>query len=281
MVPAIVSASRSGYPARRTIVESTSMGRIAAVIPAFNEARTIRDVAECTLRQVPFVVVVDDGSIDGTVAALAGLPVTLLRNDGNCGKAVSLAKGAEYALARGAEAILTLDGDGQHRPEDIPLLLAAYKHDPGAVVIGERLHDRDRIPWGRYLANRFANFWIAWAAGQPIADSQSGFRVYPAALLREVRPRLDRASGFVFESEILIEVARRGVRLATVPIAAIYPTRGRRSHFRPVLDIARIARMVAWKLLSRGLYLPGLIRSLQRSTGNHVAGRAGERREAR
>jgi glycosyltransferase involved in cell wall biosynthesis len=257
------------------------MGRIAAVIPAFNEAHTIRDVAERTLRHVPFVVVVDDGSTDGTGAALAGLSVTLLSNDGNRGKAVSLAKGAEYALARGAGAILTLDGDGQHRPEDIPRLVAAHERDPGAVIIGSRLHDRDCIPRDRYLANRFANFWVAWAAGQPIADSQSGFRIYPAALLREFKPRADRASGFVFESEILIDAGRRGVRLNNVPISAIYPARARRSHFRPVLDIVQIARMVAWKLLSRGLYLPGLVRSLQRPARRDFVDESGGRGEAR
>jgi len=236
---------------------------IAAVIPAFNEARTIRDVAERVWRQIPFVVVVDDGSTDGTGAALVGLPVTLLRNDANRGKAVSLARGAEYALAQGAGAILTLDGDGQHCPEDIPRLVAVHEQNPGALVIGSRLHDRDRIPRDRYLANRFANFWIAWAAGEPVADSQSGFRIYPASLLRAFRPRRDRASGFVFESEILIEAGRRGVRILDVPVATVYPERARRSYFRPVLDIARITRMVAWKLLSRGLYLSGLIKSLQ------------------
>jgi glycosyltransferase involved in cell wall biosynthesis len=254
---------------------------LAAVIPAFNEARTIRDVAERTLQHVPFVIVVDDGSTDGTGAALAGLAVTLLSNEQNRGKAVSLAKGAEYAFARGARAILTLDGDGQHRPEDIPRLVAAHDRDPRAIIIGSRLHDRDRIPRDRYLANRFANFWIAWAAGQPIADSQSGFRVYPAALLQEGRPRLDRASGFVFESEILIDAGRRDVRLINVPISAIYPARARRSHFRPVLDIAQITRMVAWKLLSSGLYLPGLVRSLQPTARDEVEGQAGGRGEAR
>ncbi len=242
------------------------MSICAAVIPAFDEARTIRDVAERTLREIPWLVVVDDGSTDATGALLAGLPLTLLRNDANRGKAMSLARAFEHALDRGAEAIVTLDGDGQHRPEDIGRLLAAHLRDPQALVIGSRLHNDRDIPRARYLANRFANFWIAWAAGQPIVDSQSGFRVYPAALLREVRLRADCATSFVFESEILIEAGRRGVRITAVPIAAIYPERARRSHFRPVLDIARIVRMVAWKLLSKGLYLQGLVRSL-RSTG--------------
>lgn len=240
------------------------MGRLAAVIPAFNEVGTIRDVAARTLRRVSEVVVVDDGSSDGTGAALAGLPVTLIRNERNRGKAFSLARGAGHAIARGAEAIVTLDADGQHRPEDIPRLVEAHERDPAALIVGSRLHDRAHIPRERYVANRFANFWIAWAAGQPIADSQSGFRIYPAGLLRELSPRAERHPGFIFESEILIEAGRRGVRITDVPVSAAYPERGRRSYFRPVLDFARIARMVAWKLLSRGLYLPGLIRSLQR-----------------
>jgi glycosyltransferase involved in cell wall biosynthesis len=249
------------------------MGRLSAVIPAFNEAGTIRDVVARTLRRVPHVVVVDDGSSDGTGAALAGLPVTLIRNERNRGKAFSLAAGAGHAIARGAEAIVTLDGDGQHRPEDIPRLAQAHERDPAAVIIGSRLHDRDQIPRDRYLANRFANFWIAWAAGQPIADSQSGFRIYPAELFRELAPRAERDPGFVFESEILIEAGRRGVRITNVPVSAAYPERARRSHFRPVLDFARIGRMVAWKLLSRGLYLPGLMRSLQRPPAPSRAGR--------
>lgn len=241
------------------------MQRLAAVIPAFNEARTVRDVAARTLRQVPLVVVVDDGSTDGTGPALAGLPVTLIRNPRNRGKAHSLARGAEQAFTQGADAIVTLDADGQHRPEDIPRLVEAHERDRSALVIGSRLHDRDRIPRDRYLANRFANFWIAWAAGQPIADSQSGFRIYPAGLLRTLASKAERDPGFVFESEVLIEAGRRGVRIMHVPVSAWYPQRARRSYFRPVLDIARIARMVAWKLLSRGLYLPGLIRSLWRA----------------
>lgn len=255
------------------------MSKLAAVIPAFNEARTIRDVAERSLRHVSFVVVVDDGSTDATQPALAGLPVTLLRNDRNRGKAFSLARGAEQAIAQGADAIVTLDGDGQHRPEDIPRLLAAFEYVQGALVIGSRLHDPERIPRERYLANRFANFWIAWAAGQRITDSQSGFRIYPAALLGEFIARAKRDSGFVFESEILIDAGRRGVRLIEIPISTIYLQRARRSHFRPVLDIARITRMVAWRLLSRGLYLQGLVRSLRCPARDELSDEAGGRRE--
>jgi len=225
----------------------------AAVIPAYNEAATIRDVAQGALRQAELVIVVDDGSTDGTAAALAGLDVVLLRNDCNLGKAASLRRGADEAMRRGADAIVTLDGDGQHCPEDIALLLRAWREAPERIVIGSRLHRRSRIPPARYWANRMGNFWIGLAAGYALADSQSGFRVYPARVLREARVRCDRAHSFVFESEILIEAARLGVQARCVPVQVVYSDRARASHFRPVLDFARIGRMVAWRLISEGI----------------------------
>lgn len=239
------------------------MIRVAVVIPAYNEAGTIRDIAQRALRQSTRLIIVDDGSTDRTAEALSGLPLTLVRNPENSGKGASLWRGIERAVEEGADAVVTLDGDGQHLPEDIPRLVDAYTRHRNAIVVGSRLHDRHRMPLDRYLANRAANFFIGWAAGLAMTDSQSGFRVYPAALLRSLKLRRNRAAGFVFESEVLIEAVRSGTELVDVPVAAIYEQRGRRSHFRPVLDIARITRMVAWKLLARGLDLPGLVRSLR------------------
>ena len=227
--------------------------RLAVVIPACNEAATIRDVAARARAQLPLVIVVDDGSTDGTSAALAGLEVVLLRNAANLGKAASLRRGADEALQRGAQAVVTLDGDGQHSPEDVPRLVAAWREAREHIVIGSRLHRHEQIPRARYWANRIANFWIGLVCGYPIADTQSGFRVYPARVLREARVNSDRAHSFVFESDILIDAARLGVRARCVPVQVVYGARARASHFRPVLDVARIARMVAWRLLSQGL----------------------------
>jgi len=237
--------------------------RLAVVIPAYNEAATIRDLAERALQQCAQVIVVDDGSDDGTSAALAGLPVRVLRNERNLGKAASLWRGAQEALTLGVQAVVTLDGDGQHAPEDMPRLLAAAAQHPGAIVIGARLADRRSIPKLRYFANRVAVFWLSWACGQRLDDSQSGFRVYPAELFRLLRIPHDHAHGFVFESEILIEAARHGHHCVMVPIAAIYRPDARASHYRN-LDTARITRMVAWKLLSRGLYPQGFYRAFVR-----------------
>ena len=232
------------------------------VIPAYNEAATIRDVASRAVRQIDRVIVVDDGSTDGTPDALVGLPVVLLRNPTNRGKAASLWRGFQQALAAGASGVVTLDGDGQHAPEDIPRLLAEAAFYPDHVIIGARRRDRRRAAFWRYAANRVADFWVSWAAGYSFTDSQSGFRVYPASLLSRVKITHGKVRSFVFESEILIEATRAGHRSLAVPIEAFYRPGARPSYFLPVRDIARITGMVGWKLISRGMYPIGLYRSL-------------------
>lgn len=232
------------------------------VIPAYNEAATIRDVASRAIRQIKNVIVVDDGSTDGTAEALVGLPVAVLRNPTNCGKAASLWRGFQQALAAGASGVVTLDGDGQHMPEDIPGLVAEAVSYPDRLIIGARRRDQRRAAFWRYGANRVADFWVSWAAGHPFEDSQSGFRVYPASLLRRLKIKHGKARSFVFESEILIEAARLGYGSLQVAIEALRRPGARPSYFRPVLDIARITGMVGWKLISRGMYPIGLYRAL-------------------
>jgi glycosyltransferase involved in cell wall biosynthesis len=240
------------------------MMRTCVVIPAFNEAATIRGLAERVLQQVPRLWIVDDGSSDATVAELDGLPVRLLRHPTNQGKASSLWDGMQAALAAGADAVITLDGDGQHAPEDIPRLMQAAQRRPSQIIIGSRLRKREKAPRARRFANAFADFWISWASGARISDSQSGFRLYPAALLEKVRVAHGKNRGFVFESEILIEAARAGFSCHSIVIDTCYPEQARKSHFRPLTDISAIVLMVAGKLLASGMNPRGLLRILSR-----------------
>jgi glycosyltransferase involved in cell wall biosynthesis len=237
--------------------------RAAIVIPAFNEARTIRDIARRSLQQCDKVFVIDDGSTDGTGEALKGLPVVLLRHEVNRGKAAALWTGFASALAEGTDVVVTLDGDGQHRPEDVPRLMDAAHIYPHRLIIAARLRGRDKYPRTRNFANRLADFWVSWAAGHSVADSQSGQRLYPAALLESISLRHDEKAAFTLESEIIIEAARRGYTCVGVPILAIYDPAGRCSHFRPVRDIARIGRMLAFRLLGTGMNPAGLWRCLR------------------
>lgn len=220
------------------------------VIPAYGEAATIGPIVRDCRERADGVIVVDDGSRDDTAALAGAAGALVLRNPRNLGKGASLQRGMAAALAQGAALVATLDGDGQHRPEDLPLLLARSRTAPGCIVIGSRRADGQNAPRARFVANRIADFWISWAARHPVEDSQSGFRVYPAALLQALAGRQRMARGFAFESEILIEAGRLGVPTVGVPIPAIYGAALRRpSHFRPVADIARIVGVVALKLL--------------------------------
>ena len=234
------------------------------VIPAYNEAATIRDVAARARRQCQNVVVVDDGSMDGTAEALTDLDVTLLRNKQNCGKAGSLVRGFDHALAHGAAGVITLDADGQHAPDEIHLFLEQAQDCPNTLLIGARRTDQRRASFWRYAANRIADFWIGWAAGRSIEDSQSGFRLYPAHLLRTVKVPHGPERSFVYESEILIEAARRGWEIRSVAVSVTRRPGPRPSHFRPILDIVKIVQMVAWKLVSRGMYPVGLVHAFRR-----------------
>ncbi len=236
----------------------------AIVIPAFNEQATLRDVVLRTLPFCSLVIVIDDGSADQTAAVVADLPVLLLRNAANRGKAASLWRGMQAALQLGAQAVITLDADGQHDPADIPRFRALAEAHPGYIITGSRLADRAAFPPKRYYANKIANFWISWAAGYAIEDSQCGFRLYPADLLKRLQSSLDTSKSFVLESEILIRAAQQGYASLPLPIAAVYAENARPSHFRGVADIALITRMVAWSLVSRGFYPLGLYRGVLR-----------------
>lgn len=253
-------------------IDSGPAVKVTALIPAYNEARTIRDQLDRTLHFVGHVILVDDGSTDGTADLVNRPEVLVKRQPVNFGKGESLILGFQEARNAGYDFVMTLDADGQHRPEDIPRLLARASSD--TIVVGSRMSQAHLIPKSRYRANQTANFFISWAAGQWIQDTQCGFRVYPIGLFDKIHLRRQRRSGFVTESEILIEASRAGYRVVTVPVPALYEAVLKRpSHFKPVRDIAAIVLMVTGKLLARWTYPSGLVRSWkQRAAASNSRG---------
>lgn len=235
---------------------------ITVVIPAYNEATTIADIVRRTRPYAESVIVVDDGSSDETALQAEEAGAHVLRQPVNQGKGAALWCGMQAALAGGAMAVITLDADGQHCPEDLPKLLEMHQRQPERLIIAARLEHREHAPRLRRFANGMADFWVSWAAGCPIRDTQSGFRLYPAALLQKLPPPRRGRRGFVFENELLIRAAHCGYRPTTVTVATIYLTASRPSHYQPWRDTWRITAMVAWELIKRGLYPLGLLRSL-------------------
>jgi glycosyltransferase involved in cell wall biosynthesis len=239
-------------PQRTPILDRNN---VVVLVPALNEALRIRDVVTRALAHCATVIVVDDGSDDDTCARIADLPVIVLRHPRRMGKGASLRDGFAEALRRGFQAVLTMDGDGQHAADDIPRLLDAGNRHPGAVIIGARLRKRSQQPLYRRLANEFGDWGIAWGTGYQIADSQSGQRLYPAAVAA-----LDDVPGenFVFEAQILISAARRlGTRCVSVPIESRYKSvhsaeQFRASHFKPFRDFSRITRHIVLQAVRHG-----------------------------
>lgn len=238
---------------------------IAVIIPAYNEATTIRSVVLTALSHVHTVYVIDDCSIDATCQQLEDLPVTLIRNDQNQGKAYSLMRGFQAALDGGAEAVISLDADGQHDANDIPRLWRAAQKHPQQLVIAARLINCAAAPRSRYYANKIADFFISWACGRRIYDSQSGFRLYPAIFLKTLLSSVETRYAFAFESKLLLLAASQNISCRAVPIRSHYAEDARPSYFRPSRDILQITRVVAGDLIRRGFHLKGLWQSLKKS----------------
>ncbi len=212
-----------------------------ALIPGYNEAPRIAAVVEAARMHLP-VLVVDDGSTDGTAEAAEVAGATVLRQLPNQGKGAALRAGFRHALGVGAPAVVTLDADGQHDPTEIPAFLVAWEARHAPLIIGRRSFGE--MPASRRIANNLGTWTFSWAVGRPIADNQSGYRLISAELMELL---LDsRETGFEFEVEMITTAIRAGVIIDWVPIRTIYG--GEPSHIRPVqhvtsfLRIARTAR---------------------------------------
>lgn len=205
----------------------------AVLIPCYNAAGYVGRVVTAVRPLVGTLLVVDDGSTDSSAAEAEAAGAEVLRRPRNGGKGAALKDGIASLLARPETShVLFMDADGQHAPDDVPKFLDAARREE-AFVIGSRFGDRSKIPGKRYWANYIGSRVLSRMTGQELEDTQSGFRLIAADLLRRVAPRL-RSTGYAVESEILIKASPLGIRVSHVPIEVIYD--GNPSHYRPFAD---------------------------------------------
>lgn len=231
--------------------DNSGADRIWCVVPVYNNGATVKDVVAGCCSVLKNVVVVDDGSTDVDLAALfLSEDVFVLRHGKNLGKGRAILTAAEYITSRGGTWMITIDGDGQHHPEDIKKFLPLLNEDDPAIIIGSRNFDTENVPGKSRFGRRFANFWLRIETGLYIDDCQSGFRAYPLKYLNQMK---FRGSHYDFEAEVLARAAWAGLGLRTVPIEVYYPAPEERvSGFRPFLDNLRLTHAHA-KLVGRRL----------------------------
>lgn len=234
---------------------SPERGRIWVAVPVYNNAKTVRVVAEACCSVVDRVVVVDDGSADADVAKLlAGLDVTVLRHDTNKGKGAAILTASRFVEERGGRYLITIDGDGQHVPGDIKTFLPLLEGDDPVLVVGSRDFNTPNVPGSSRFGRAFANLWLRVETGVRISDCQSGFRAYPVRELNRLRCRGRR---YDFEAEVLARASWAGIPLRETGISVVYPKKEERvSSFRPFLDNLRLTHSHALLVLRRLLPLP-------------------------
>jgi glycosyltransferase involved in cell wall biosynthesis len=209
--------------------------RVAALIAAFNEAETIGDVVRQVRSHVAHVVVVDDGYTDATSDRAVEAGAEVVRHASNLGKGSAIRTGLDLILGRPYSHVLFLDGDLQHAPDDAPALIGAASRGQGDLVLGERPFDFHTMPRSRYYTNCISSWVISvFFIGQRVRDAQSGFRLIATNALRRLHLTGTR---YEIETEMLIKLARRGARIARVPIALRY--QGAPSKLRPLRDTTR------------------------------------------
>ena len=218
--------------------------RACVIVPTYNNERTIVDVLQRIGAYTRNVIVVNDGSTPETMAALTAafnaseLP-EIVDYTPNRGKGYALMQGFRRALELGYRYAVTIDSDGQHFPEDIPVVMDCHLANKDALVVGSRNLTADNMPSKNTFANKFSNFWFRLQTGIPLEDTQSGYRLYPLERLNLRWPITPR---YEAELELLVYSAWRGVPVVSVPVRVYYPPEGERvSHFRPFWDFFRIS----------------------------------------
>jgi len=228
------------------------------VIPTYNNENTIKRVIDGVMKIVPNyqIMVVDDGCTDGTPAILEAYKnqIIVLKNTPNQGKGIALQKAFKEAWKLGFKNVITIDSDGQHYPEDIPLFIKAAQENPGALIMGSRNMDQESVPGKSSFGNKFSNFWFKIETGITLPDTQTGFRLYPLAPISTMKLF---TSKFETEIEVIVKLAWKNTPIVPISIRVLYDADERVSHFRPFKDFTRISILNTYLVtLTLLYYLP-------------------------
>jgi len=236
------------------INESIEKLKICIIIPTYNNATTLKKVIEDVSQYSNNIIVVNDGSTDDTLEILSELSyIDVISYENNVGKGFALRKGFQYATEKGYKYAITIDADGQHYADDIPLFVDKIEKEKDAVIIGARNMTGDGIPGKSSFGHRFSNFWFRVETGIKHPDTQSGFRLYPLDRIKELKWFTKK---YEFEIEVIVRLAWKGVKITYVPIKVYYaPKEERISHFRPFVDFTRISILNTLFVIFTFLYI--------------------------
>jgi glycosyltransferase involved in cell wall biosynthesis len=217
--------------------------RACVITPTYNEAKAIGEVISQIRAHNLEIIVVDDGSKDRTSEIARSCGATVLKNETNQGKGASLIKGFNYALTQDFDAVITMDGDGQHLPSDIPYFIRLATYSSSGIFIGNRMSKPKSMPLSRFLTNKFMSWLISKVAKQNIPDTQCGFRLIKKDVLKSIEFKTRK---YETESEILIKASRLGFKIESVPIKSVYADE--KSQINPFIDTLRFIRFITKEL---------------------------------
>lgn len=220
--------------------------KVCVVIPTYNNERTLKRVIDGVLNYTEQIIIINDGSTDSTPSLLSDyLNLTVIHFEKNQGKGMALRKGFEVALEQGYEFAITIDSDGQHFPSDIPLFINELElsKNRDLLLIGARNMRQEGVPSKSSFGNNFSNFWFWFETGIKLDDTQSGYRMYPLHIIKNLKFFTTK---FEFEIEVIVKSAWKDVEVKNIPIQILYDHSERVSHFRPFKDFTRISILNTW-----------------------------------